>query len=133
LIRFQALHSALKLMMNSPDVGILGPSGHLVPMTYYYGSNRANVEIIANKLGISKKKCTKINFIAGSMYFMRKSILNSLNSLNFADSDFEIEAGQTDGTMAHAIERAVSLCALKEGYVVTSVDKSAIENYSYVN
>ena len=32
--------------------------------------------------------------------------------------EFEAEAGQLDGTFAHAIERVISLCARDAGYVV---------------
>ena len=133
LIGIKSLMKGLNLLMNNSKIGILGPSGHVVPMSYYYGSNQKKIEIIAEKLRISRERLSEMTFVAGTMFLMRKNILKSLSYLNYADADFEIESGQTDGTMAHAMERAFSLCALKEGFSVSSLDEEVVSSYPYVN
>jgi lipopolysaccharide biosynthesis protein len=48
-------------------------------------------------------------FISGSMFYMRLGLCKNLNILfNLLDS-FELEAGQLDGTLAHAVERVFSM------------------------
>jgi lipopolysaccharide biosynthesis protein len=55
-------------------------------------------------------------FPAGSMFWFRVAALAGLDDFILAEDDFEPECGQTDGTLAHAVERLVALFAEQRGY-----------------
>ena len=51
---------------------------------------------------------TAFEFPAGSMFWMSSRLLKAIGALDISISDYEPELGQLDGTMAHALERAVA-------------------------
>ncbi len=120
LLTEQAIRAALDTFASSPTTGILGPDGHLVPMSFYWGSNAHAVEKLACRLGIRPADLSDLNFVAGTMFFAQVRALQPLLGLALVDEDFDAEAGQVDGTLAHAIERAMSISALAAGLGVRS-------------
>jgi len=50
------------------------------------------------------------------MFWFRPAALAGLLDLELADADFEPEAGQVDGTMAHAMERFLGLLVRSNGF-----------------
>src|SRR5690606_26110443 len=56
-----------------------------------------------------------LRFPAGSMYWIRGFVLQGLRAFRFEREDFEPEAGQIDGTCAHAIERMIGLLSEEAG------------------
>lgn len=56
------------------------------------------------------------SYPTGSFYFAKKEVLKPLFELNLSGDDFQEEHGQTDGTMAHLIERTLGFVAKAQGY-----------------
>jgi len=94
---------------------LIGPGGHLVSMTTYLGSNRDRIKWYAERMGLSMDEVLKIPFVAGTMFFARVSAVFPLLCLGMDDSEFELEKGQVDGTLAHSIERLFSISTIAAG------------------
>jgi lipopolysaccharide biosynthesis protein len=99
----------------SPTLGILAPAGYLVPHSAYWESNRDTVMSLASRLG-STENLLPFRFAMGSMFWARTNALVPLLRLDLTPEDFPEEAGQNDGTLAHAIERLFPLAARIVGY-----------------
>ena len=56
------------------------------------------------------------HFPGGSMFLVRTDALRPLVSLGLRLDDFELENGQVDGTLSHALERWVGVAAQIQGY-----------------
>jgi lipopolysaccharide biosynthesis protein len=90
--------------------------GHLQPLDYYWGANQANVDYLTRRLGIAVPQVEHDSFIAGSMFWLRPAALRLLLDAHLEVVEFEAEAGQLDGTLAHAVERLFSLAAAAGGF-----------------
>jgi len=90
-------------------IGILAPAGNIVPLSLYYGSNGEKLIYLAAKTGLEKEYLKDMVFVAGTMFYARREILDYLMNLALNDRDFDPEDSQIDGTLAHVVERAVTL------------------------
>jgi lipopolysaccharide biosynthesis protein len=106
-----------------PEVGLIGPEGYISPLSYYWGSNEVTVRALGRRLGIGELNIEQHHFIAGTMFFARICALEPLLHLALSDEDFEPEQGQVDGTLAHAIERVIALCAFSVQMSIVSSDE----------
>jgi O-antigen biosynthesis protein len=104
-----------------PRLAAIGPAGMVLRSTYYWGvrdnalSNRRHVRSLAARLGMHVED-EDFYFVAGSMFWVRPEALAGLLALALSDDDFEREAGQVDGTMAHAMERFLGLLIRSNGF-----------------
>lgn len=102
------------------SLGLVHAEGHLQPLDYYWGANQANVDYLTRRIGIPAPLVEHDSFIAGSMFWLRPAALRMLLDTHLEVMEFEAEAAQLDGTMAHAIERVFSLCAAAAGFSTVS-------------
>jgi lipopolysaccharide biosynthesis protein len=102
-------------------LGLVHAEGHLQPLDYYWGANQANVDYLTRRLGIAAPQVERDSFVAGSMFWLRLAALRPLLDTHLEVADFEAEAGQLDGTLAHAVERVFSLAASADGFSTVSV------------
>lgn len=61
-------------------------------------------------------------FPAGSMFWFRPKALSTLIDFDFSMEEFPEEKGQTDGTLAHAIERGLLFVVEHNGYRHKAID-----------
>lgn len=103
-------------IIRDQSIGILCPSGHLVPLKNHWGGNAEHCATLAARLGYEFEEIIDMKFAAGTMFFAQtKAILPILN-LAIDDEDFDEELGQTDGTFAHALERIFTVNVRQLGW-----------------
>lgn len=105
---------------DDPNLGLVHAEGHRQPVEHYWGANQANVDYLTRRLGIQPPGASHDSFIAGSMFWLRPAALRALLDAHLERAEFEVEAGQLDGTLAHAIERVFSLSASAGGFTTAS-------------
>jgi glycosyltransferase domain-containing protein len=110
----EGVQAIFDLFNTRPEVGIVTGAGVLVHAHYTPGGNIGLLRELAARLGFNLDE-TAYEFPGGSMFWCRGSVFNSFNALNISADDFEPEAGQTNGTLAHAIERLFPLIAYHQG------------------
>jgi lipopolysaccharide biosynthesis protein len=106
----------LEAFRTTPSLGLAAAEGHLQPLDDYIGANEANLHYLTTRLGIATPFRRRDQFIAGSMFWVRLDALRPVLDAHLGTWEFEEEAGQIDGTMAHAIERIIVLAAAAAGY-----------------
>ena len=101
---------------NHPYVGIAGPEAFLLSVgsSMYSKDTSRWFSYLLQKLGSPEKTEFEL-FFAGTMFWARGSVFGALRTLNLQQSDIEIENGQTDGTLAHALERIFPVLAKSVG------------------
>lgn len=121
----QLVQATVTRFQQDAALGILAPSGSLMPLAdaSTHIDNREWLNALLHRQGKSELiGGYDILFPAGSMYWARVCALQDLLNPKIIDlEEFEFEAGQRDGTLAHAIERLVALMAKNAGYSVREV------------
>jgi lipopolysaccharide biosynthesis protein/LmbE family N-acetylglucosaminyl deacetylase/GT2 family glycosyltransferase len=105
------------------QLGLIAPTGSIVALSnnsyqennVYLKNNLENVKALLARSGHADASL-EFDFIAGSMFWARVQAIKPILDLKLSNADFEAELGQTDGTMAHAVERLFSFIAAKSGY-----------------
>ena len=127
LIGKGSIENAMKIFQCNPNIGMIGPSGNILPMHLYYAANGKRVQELSDKMGLKKEQLQDLNFVAGSMFYARREVLKPILNLNLTENYFEVEAGQTDGTLAHAIERGFAAGLIVAGLQLADT-KYSLEN-----
>lgn len=105
LLGQKAVAGILAQFDRDPQLGLVGPRGHLLPGSTFWGSNEVLVRELLKRIGADALDIEGFSFFAGSMFWFRPRALRPLFELGLCLDDFEPEKGQLDGTLAHAIER----------------------------
>lgn len=127
----------LEAFRQQPKLGLVCAEGHLQPLGYYWGANRANVDYLATRVGIAAPQIERDVFVAGSMLWLRLASLRPLLDAGLGELEFENESAQLDGTLAHAVERLVALTAASAGFstisaaVACGIDVPPAVDYPY--
>jgi lipopolysaccharide biosynthesis protein len=118
-------------------LAIVAPEGHVVSMDTYWGSNAATVRYLCRRMDIPAPTPENAAFPAGSMFYLRPKVLGPLLDIHLDEAEFEVEAGQLDGTMAHSIERAFGILAIQNDGILADSNEPGRpfvrfrENYEY--
>jgi lipopolysaccharide biosynthesis protein len=119
----------LSLMHSDREIGMIAPSGHLLPAESFWGRhgeaefNLMHFERLVTEVGLPRRT-RDFCFPAGSVYWFRTRALTPLSALRIDENDFPRESGQRDGTIAHALERIVGLASSSDGWR-TEITKTA--------
>ena len=117
----EAVDAIVRAFRADSRLSLLMPTGHALPVEHYWGDrasaarNQYHVRDCAQAVGLPVRY-TGYHFPAGSMYWFRPNALASIARLPINSDSFPEEAGQTDGTLAHAMERLVGLAASTDGW-----------------
>ena len=118
LIANDALLKNIELFELDERLGIWAPSDCWAPMSQNWRPNQSRVLALGEKFGIEEPEVLRLPFPAGTMFFARTDALLPLLNLGLTEKDFEFERGQLDGTLAHALERAMSFCVICSGFML---------------
>lgn len=113
----ESVRSILAIFSLLPSVGMVIPQ-HFggVRAMIEWGSNYELADELATRMGFSLAPTQALDLPSGSMFWARTKALAPLLALPLRLEDFPEEAGQIDGTIAHAIERLLLHTCEQAGY-----------------
>jgi lipopolysaccharide biosynthesis protein len=111
------VRAIVKTMLTNPDVGVVIPCHYprLHPEGISIGVNYDQMQRILTKIGVRLLPNQYIEYPVGSMFWFRGNALAALADLNFDWADFEQGYEQTDGTLAHGMERCFAFFVAEKG------------------
>lgn len=110
-----ASEQTIAAFAQQPKLGLIGPHGFWLGLRG--DANFPRLSAQAQRMGITPDPA-RHGYFAGSMFWCRPQALDPLLALDLKDADFEDETGQTDGTLAHVVERLFALSAEKAGFQI---------------
>jgi len=124
LLADENVNNIIHVLEQFPQVGMVGPSSHILPMSLYYGGNADMVKKLCNVMNLNNDQISDLCFVAGSMFYARVDALLPILELGLSESNFEQENGQIDNTMAHSVERIFAAGLISSGYVLIDSDST---------
>lgn len=120
----QKVSAILDKFESDKMLGVIAPANSITDLAIpeINLGNRFWLDKLFARLGTPElSKDYKTRFPAGSMFWFRMSALEPLTNMLIDEDEFELEAGQLDGTLAHAVERVIGSIIAKEGYTLKDV------------
>ena len=116
----ETIRGILKKLQEDRTLGVLYPAPYF-PMKALMsvGDNAIYMLYLLKRArrALSDFECiAKDDFPAGSMFWFKGPALLKLHEIPLVLEDFDSEMGQTDGTLAHAVERMIPYFAAVAGY-----------------
>ncbi|MBI4935589.1 MAG: hypothetical protein HY828_17040 [Actinobacteria bacterium] len=125
-----ALQAVIDLFAHHPDVGLVQPAIFRVMPHWsaHWLGNVANGRRVFERCGLDPLDVDGyVDYPVGGMFWAKVDALAPLLDAGFTVDDFDAEAGQTDGTLAHAIERTITAAAVSRGHRFVEFDYLAAE------
>ncbi|MCH4092137.1 rhamnan synthesis F family protein [Acetobacter sp.] len=122
----QGIAGIIQRFVDDKELGVLQPApGPTVPWwAWTWLTNKNAARPLLERLNITPPD-GYFDYPAGGMFWARSRALAPLLELPWSPDDFPEESGQTDGTVAHAIERCIGLVAHSTGHRLDEYDRSA--------
>jgi hypothetical protein len=96
-----------------PDAGVWVADGQHYRSPDWWGSNKERVTRMLARVEVRVQG--ELAFPAGSMYWLKPSMVAMIKALMLAPEEFDVEAAQLDGTLAHAFERSLGFLVAAGG------------------
>jgi lipopolysaccharide biosynthesis protein len=111
---------SLKILNLLEDYGLIYPQKFplIDVQNCQWGESLQAASTLCKSMQIPAPLPGYIEFPAGSMFWAKTAALKPLLEHSFIPEDFELESGQTDRTIMHAIERSLTHIAISQGYPV---------------
>lgn len=116
---------ARMLLEEDRTIGLVFPetSAHIVYWAHTWLSNMGTGYGLLARLGLPYDGFDEyIDYPVGGMFWARVDALRPLLTSGLTPQDFPEEHGQTDGTVAHAIERVIPIVCRSQGYRAVCLD-----------
>lgn len=116
---------ARTLLEEDRTIGLVYPetSKHIVYWAHTWLANIGTGYGLLARLGLPYDGFDEyIDYPVGGMFWARVEALRPLLTAGLTPQDFPEEHGQTDGTLAHAIERVIPIVCRSQGYSAVSFD-----------
>lgn len=110
--------STLARFLALPDAGVWVADGQHYRSPDWWGSNKERVAQMLARVEVRLEG--DLAFPAGSMYWLTPALVAIVKAMMLRPEEFEVEAAQLDGTLAHAFERAL-------GFLVAAGDLRVVE------
>lgn len=107
----EGLDRLLDTFLADPDNAFWVADGQHFTGTEWWGSNFEITRHLMHRLELEVAWDT-LSFPAGSIYWMTPMIVGLLKAMRLEEDHFDIETAQVDGTLAHALERAMGYLAM---------------------
>ena len=107
LLGTPALVANILTLLEHPAIGAVAPDhyGPIKPLIQW-GGNFPMVAALLEMAGEDITRDHNLDFPSGSMFWFRTAALGRVQNLNLRPYHFDPEQQQTDGTLAHALERS---------------------------
>ena len=116
-------------LLERENMGIVFPHHYdLVRPAVNWGHCFRRSRALLERAGLIITQSTPLEFPSGSMFWGKSKAIRPLLDLKLEFSDFDEEAGQVDGTLAHALEHSLLYFVEAAGYTWTPV---ASEDYPH--
>jgi hypothetical protein len=121
LISDQGIKYVRQHFAQDNHTGLLSPPGSIIPVSACLNQNALWLAEILAAYGISTKWALERHFIAGSMFAGKVKSLMPLTIKAPTFDSYEPELGQVDATLAHAMERFISIFIARQNYHIEEI------------
>lgn len=113
----QTVSGIFSKFITDPNLGLIHPPAYPLIAPYAdWGGVKDRVAALLHDMGCKVHLPSRPNFPVGNMFWARKSAIENILSINWDQSDFELEHGQVMGTLPHVVERCWRYLASHNGY-----------------
>ncbi len=124
--------SQLSQAMNDPYNGMIGPAGYFFSGANLMSQNKSwlaycQKTLLKRRFSEFDVDFNEAGFFAGTMFWLRPELIKPLELFASARL-FEPERGQTDGTLAHSIERLLPIAVAAQGKSVLQIGTDGIRS-----